>query len=57
MTLKTFKSYTKSTRGTVLIDRRSLWKGKPLKSLTFENLLRNKIKNNNEKNNPYKDQQ
>jgi len=34
MTLKTFKSYTKSTRGTVLVDRKNLWKGKPLKSLT-----------------------
>ena len=35
MSLKTFKSYTKSTRGTVLIDRKKLWKSKPLKSLTF----------------------
>ena len=35
MTLKTFKSYTKSTRGTVLVDRKNLWKGKSLKSLTF----------------------
>ena len=34
MTLKIFKSYTKSTRGTVLIDRGKLWKGKSLKSLT-----------------------
>jgi len=34
MSLKTFKSYTKSTRGTVLVDRKKLWKGKPLKSLT-----------------------
>ena len=34
MSLKTFKSYTKSTRGTVLVDREKLWKGKPLKSLT-----------------------
>ncbi len=34
MSLKTFKSYTKSTRGTVLVDRKGLWKGKPLKSLT-----------------------
>ena len=34
MTLKIFKSYTKSTRGTVLVDRRNLWKGKSLKSLT-----------------------
>ena len=35
MPLKIFKSYTKSTRGTVLIDREKIWKGKPLKSLTF----------------------
>ncbi len=35
MTLKTFKSYTKSTRGTVLVDRKNLWKGKSLKSLTI----------------------
>ena len=34
MALKTFKSYTKSTRGTVLVDKKNLWKGKPLKSLT-----------------------
>tara|TARA_Y100000590_G_scaffold445254_1_gene577125 strand:- start:588 stop:1418 length:831 start_codon:yes stop_codon:yes gene_type:complete len=34
MALKTFKSYTKSTRGTVLVDRKHLWKGKPHKSLT-----------------------
>jgi len=34
MSLKIFKSYTKSTRGTVLIDRKKLWKGKSLKSLT-----------------------
>ena len=35
MSLKTFKSYTKSTRGTVLTDRKNLWKGKSLKSLTI----------------------
>ena len=35
MALKTFKSYTKSTRGTVLVDKKGLWKGKPLKSLAF----------------------
>ena len=34
MSLKIFKSYTKSTRGTVLVDRKNLWKGKSLKSLT-----------------------
>ena len=35
MTLKIFKPYTKSRRGTVLVDKKSLWKGKPIKSLTF----------------------
>ena len=35
MSLKTFKSYTKSTRGTVLVSKKGLWKGKPLKSLVF----------------------
>ena len=35
MSLKTFKPYTKSARGTVLVDRKYLWKGKPLKSLSF----------------------
>ena len=34
MSLKTFKSYTKSSRGTVLVDKKNLWKGKPYKSLT-----------------------
>ena len=37
MSLKTFKPYTKSTRGTVLIDRGGLWKGKPFKPLTSIN--------------------
>ena len=37
MALKTFKSYTKSTRGTVLIDKSGLWKGKPYKPLTSNN--------------------
>ena len=37
MTLKFFKSYTKSTRGTVLVDRKSLWKGKSFKLLTTGN--------------------
>ena len=36
MALKSFKPYTKSTRGTILIDRAGLWKGKPYKSLTSE---------------------
>ena len=35
MALKSFKPYTKSTRGTILIDRTGLWKGKHYKSLTF----------------------
>jgi large subunit ribosomal protein L2 len=32
--LKTFKPYTKSTRGTVLVDKSGLWKGNPYKPLT-----------------------
>ena len=34
MSLKTFKPYTKSTRGTILVDRSKVWKGKPYKPLT-----------------------
>ena len=34
MSLKTYKPYTKSTRSTVLIDRKNIWKGSPVKSLT-----------------------
>ena len=34
MVLKTFKPYTKSTRGTVVIDKSNLWKGAPYKPLT-----------------------
>ena len=37
MTLKTYKPYTKSSRGTILIDRSKLWKGKPYKPLTSQN--------------------
>ena len=33
MSLKTFKPYTKSTRGTILVNKTGLWKGKPFKSL------------------------
>ena len=35
MSLKIFKSYTKSTRGTVLVNKINLWKGKSLKTLTI----------------------
>ena len=35
MSLKIFKAYTKSTRGTVMVNRKNLWRGKSLKSLTF----------------------
>jgi len=35
MALKVFKSYTKSMRGTVLVDKKDLWKGKPFKKLTI----------------------
>tara|TARA_B100001540_G_scaffold310897_1_gene329412 strand:- start:394 stop:1230 length:837 start_codon:yes stop_codon:yes gene_type:complete len=34
MSLKTFKPYTKSTRSTILVERKNLWKGSPIKSLT-----------------------
>ena len=34
MALKTFKPYTKSTRGTVIVDKSDLWKGSPYKALT-----------------------
>ena len=34
MSLKTFKPYTKSTRGTILVERSKIWKGKPYKPLT-----------------------
>ena len=37
MTLKQYKPYTKSRRGTILIDRSALWKGKPHKALTTLN--------------------
>ena len=35
MTLKTFKPYTKSTRGTIIVTKEGLWKGKSIKSLTI----------------------
>ena len=34
MALKTFKPYTKSTRGTVIVDKSTLWKGSSYKPLT-----------------------
>ena len=34
MALKTFKPYTKSTRGTVVVDKGHLWKGSSYKPLT-----------------------
>ena len=34
MALKTFKPYTKSVRGTVLVDKSKLWKGNSYKPLT-----------------------
>ena len=34
MALKTFKPYTKSSRGTVVVDKSSLWKGSSYKPLT-----------------------
>ena len=46
MALKTFKPYTKSTRGTILVDRTGLWKGKPFKALV-EPLNSMRGRNNN----------
>ena len=37
MSLKSLKPYTKSTRGTILVDKSELWKGKPYKPLTSVN--------------------
>ena len=37
MSLKSFKPYTKSTRGTILVEKSGLWKGKPYKPLTSVN--------------------
>ena len=34
MSLKSYKPYTKSRRATVLVNRNSIWKGSPFKSLT-----------------------
>ncbi len=34
MALKSFKPFTQSSRGTILIDRSQLWRGKPVKELT-----------------------
>jgi len=39
MSLKTFKPYTKSSRGTVLVEKNGLWKGKPFKQLTSPKLI------------------
>ena len=30
MSLKSYKPYTKSTRTTILVDRKGIWKGSPL---------------------------
>ena len=34
MSLKSFKPYTKSTRGTVIVSKVGLWKGSSYKPLT-----------------------
>ena len=39
MTLKTFKPYTKSTRGTVVVDKSSLWKGLRISHLPRAKIL------------------
>jgi large subunit ribosomal protein L2 len=46
MSLKVFKPYTKTTRGTVLTSREGLWRGKPHKPLTSANNS-SKGRNNN----------
>ena len=46
MSLKIFKPYTKTTRGTVLTSREGLWKGKTYKPLTSANNS-SKGRNNN----------
>ena len=38
MTLKNFKPYTKSTRGTVIVDKAGLWKGSSYKPLTVNQI-------------------
>jgi large subunit ribosomal protein L2 len=45
MALKTFKPYTASTRGLVMVSRTGLWKGKPVKTLT-EGVRKNGGRNN-----------
>jgi len=45
MALKSFKPYTKSARGTIILERASLWKGKPIKKLTSG--LRGSVGRNN----------
>ena len=39
MSLKTFKSYTKSSRGTVLIDKKTYGKENPINNLLLVNIL------------------
>ena len=39
MALKTFKPYTKSSRGTIVLDKSKLWKGSPYKPLTKVKIL------------------
>jgi len=45
MALKSYKPYTKSSRGTIILERASLWKGKPIKKLTSG--LRGSVGRNN----------
>jgi len=45
MALKSYKPYTKSSRGTIILERESLWKGKPIKKLTSG--LRGSVGRNN----------
>ena len=45
MSLRNYKPYTKSMRGTILVERSNLWKGKPEKTLT-KKLTRSVGRNN-----------
>ena len=39
MSLKTYKPYTKSTRGTILVEKKNIWKGSPYKPLAREDFF------------------
>ena len=43
MALKTFKPYTKSTRGTILVERTGLWKANHSNHLFLKNSMKAEI--------------